>query len=515
MRHSARSLALAAASIAAVALSTPGAQRVPPRTIDHVLLMVFDQMRSDYVDRFGLENFKRLRSSSRNYPDAYVGHLSSQTVVAHMVIPTGLRPGALPWMDDVLVDVNGALGKPGLAYSTGKLSRPQAWQLLQKIPRDQFLPARIQDTLGGKVFAIGEKDYAAAFLGGPHASAIVTMKACAPDGVNLPEYIASNPRFTVDCSATYGTNYKTIYGIDGNHYVPGKNPERLGGDVWTADAAIEIMSRETWSGMFLTFGGIDKIAHMLGEQDGRGLTSVPSEYRLADALRIADEQLGRMLAALEARGLTDRTLVIVTADHGGQKNESYLGNNGDQTCCALENVSGAVKTPPYWLEHLNALAPAKLRTAYAATSLTLWLADRSAAVEATITRGLQDVSGITEIYALRRTAGAYRYEQVFSALDRQPARFRNWAQRHSAELMATMAGPAAPDLVGLLADGFGFGRIGDHGGAQELVQRIPMIIRVPGEAGSRRPTPLRLMDLAPEITKILGLKPAPSATSGK
>ena len=79
--------------------------------------------------------------------------------------------------------------------------------------------------------------------------------------------------------------------------------------------------------------------------------------------------------------------------------------------------------------------------------------------------------------------------------------------------MATMAGPAAPDLVGLLADGFGFGRIGDHGGAQELVQRIPMIMRVPGETPSRRATPLRLMDLAPEITKILGLTPAPG-TSG-
>jgi hypothetical protein len=61
-----------------------------------------------------------------------------------------------------------------------------------------------------------------------------------------------------------------------------------------------------------------------------------------------------------------------------------------------------------------------------------------------------------------------------------------------------MAGPAAPDLVGLLADGFGFGRIGDHGGAQELVQRIPMIIRVPGEAGSKQSQALRLMDLAPE-----------------
>jgi hypothetical protein len=39
-----------------------------------------------------------------------------------------------------------------------------------------------------------------------------------------------------------------------------------------------------------------------------------------------------------------------------------------------------------------------------------------------------------------------------------------------------------------------------------------MFIRVPGEAPARRNEPLRQMDLAPEITKILGLKPAPLAT---
>ena len=70
-----------------------------------------------------------------------------------------------------------------------------------------------------------------------------------------------------------------------------------------------------------------------------------------------------------------------------------------------------------------------------------------------------------------------------------------------------MAGPSGPDLVALLADGYGFGRIGGHGGAQEKVQRIPMIIRVPGEFPSTRPQPLRLMDLAPEIASVLGLQP--------
>jgi arylsulfatase A-like enzyme len=293
--------------------------------------------------------------------------------------------------------------------------------------------------------------------------------------------------------------------------VPGKDPAHLGGDIWTADAAIEIMRRDRWSGLFLTFGGIDKIAHMLGEQDGHGLQSVPSEYRLADVLRVADEQLGRLLATLDAQGLSSRTLVVVTSDHGGQKDDFYMGNNGSQSCCPFENSTAPV-TPPYWVAHLNALAPGKLRTAYASTILNLWLADRSAAIEQAVTRGMKDIPGITEIYARRQTGGDYRYEQVHANLGSTSAKFQAWAKRHSAELMGTMAGPAGPDLVGLLGDGYGFGRIGDHGGAQELVQRIPLFIRVPGEAPARRSEPLRQMDLAPEITRILGLKPAPIAT---
>jgi hypothetical protein len=79
MSRHARSVVIAGTVAAlAVTLGTtvPLARRAAP---DHLVFMVFDQMRPDYVDRFGLENFKRLRASSRHYPDAYVGHLASQT----------------------------------------------------------------------------------------------------------------------------------------------------------------------------------------------------------------------------------------------------------------------------------------------------------------------------------------------------------------------------------------------------------------------------------------------------
>jgi hypothetical protein len=509
-RASAGVAALAVAAVVGLAAcrQTPAA---PATKLDHLLIMVFDQMRPDYIDRFDLEHFKRLRATSRHYPEAYVGHMASQTVVSHLVIPTGLAPKDLPWQEDVYLDAEGVIGAPNAAYDTGLITRDQYWRLLERVPREQFLTARLSDAFGTPVFAVGEKDYAATIFGGPHASTIVTLaKAdgkCTPDGVNIPAYITGNPRFSVECAEPYGTGFSTIYSLDGSRYVPGHDPAKAGGDVWTADAAIEIMQREAWSGMFLTFGGIDKIAHMLGEQDGRGLTSVPSEYHLDDALRIADAQLGRVLDALERQGLAGRTAIIVTADHGGQRHEVYLGNGRFQSCCAFANSPAAVE-PPYWIDHLNQVG--KLRTAQVDSNISLWLADQSEANERALINGLKDVTGVTEIYAKRRAGDQYRYEQVHSALDRQPQLFQTWARDHSAELVATMAAPSGPDLVALLADGVGFGRIGGHGGAQEKVQRIPMIIHVPGEAPSTRTTKLRLMDLAPEAARILGLPPSGS-----
>ena len=45
----------------------------------------------------------------------------------------------------------------------------------------------------------------------------------------------------------------------------------LGGDIWVADAAMEMMENEHWSGMFVTLGGIDKAGHMWGaDQDTEG-----------------------------------------------------------------------------------------------------------------------------------------------------------------------------------------------------------------------------------------------------
>ena len=46
-----------------------------------------------------------------------------------------------------------------------------------------------------------------------------------------------------------------------------------------------------------------------------------------------------------------------------------------------------------------------------------------------------------------------------------------------------MAAPDGPDVVGLLHDKTSYGVYGDHGGAQESVQRVPMVFWTPGMRG--------------------------------
>lgn len=476
----------------------------PPARADHLVVLVFDAMRPDYVDRFDLRQFKRLRALSRDYVNAYVGHLGAETVVSHAVLSTGRLPRELPWQDEVYVDHAAILGPAGTLYGTGALSGPDLWKLQRTLPPEIFLAARMKKVHGGRAFAVAQKHYAAYVFGTPAADVVVTMaKAdgrCTPTGEAVPEYVSSNPRYTIDCAKTYGTEH-SFYPLDGGKGVPGDDPARLGGDVWVGDIAMEILEREAdWSVLSLSFGGIDKIAHLSGEQDWPQALSFTPGYTLEAVARVADAQLGRVLDALEKKKLLSRTVLVVTADHGGQSNTFYFGS-GKSRKVAAKRETGEIVSP--WLERLR--TQGRAREVVADSAIRLWLEEGASVTRAT--EVLREVSGVVEVYALGTDAtGKHAYTRVHARLDRQPAAFRRWSDAHAAELVASMAARGAPDLVALLADNVGFDLLGDHGGAQEKVQRIPLFIAAPGLGRGKVTTPARLADVDDLIGPILGWK---------
>ncbi len=79
----------------------------------------------------------------------------------------------------------------------------------------------------------------------------------------------------------------------------------------------------------------------------RAITSTEWLTRAYEAeIAYADAQLGRLVAALEARGLLDDMLVVVTADHGESLTEhGYLFDHGDHLYDASLRVPLAVRWP--------------------------------------------------------------------------------------------------------------------------------------------------------------------------
>ena len=78
------------------------------------------------------------------------------------------------------------------------------------------------------------------------------------------------------------------------------------GDPSVADAVIEKLDAGD-DVLFAHFPGPDYFGHLTGWMS----------ETYVNQIRRTDEQVGRVLDALDERGLTDQTLIIVTADHGG------------------------------------------------------------------------------------------------------------------------------------------------------------------------------------------------------
>jgi hypothetical protein len=471
---------------------------------DHLIIMVFDQMRPDFVDRFDLKNFKRLRKMGLNYPNAIVGHSASLTIVSHPVITTGLLPKDLPWSDDVYWDKNGVFGAKDAVTAPTRFNRDQILNALKTLDTEKMLPKILSDRLKRPVFSVGEKYYAGISFGGPTATSILTMNMeksgeCVPAGVNIPTYILSNDRYKVNCSETYGTE-KSLYPLTGKQYYPGTDPKNLGGDIWTADAALDIMKHEDWGALLLTFGAVDKFAHMLGDEDRVKPVSFSSPMTTAEAARVADEQLGRILDELKKQKLLERTMIVATADHGGQSNFYYFGDGSTGSISA----EAAKKSPPnsYWMRKIHAAG--KIRLTAADTGMRVWLSDYSKENRDSVFTALKTVSGVVQIFELQREAGKFFYKEIYTDFAGQSARFKNWALKHNLSLVNTAANETAADFVVALADNVSFGnQLGDHGGLQEWVQRILMVVYDPAGKSGSDPKELRLVDIKDLVLKTM------------
>ena len=265
------------------------------------MIIVLDQARPDTISRYHMKNVQELQRKGTTFPNAIVGDIAAETVISHNVITSGLFPKDMGWSNEVYRDTDAVLGAPGAYYVTSSMSCSQFNQLIDhgNYPKLQdYLDSEFGETSSFATFT--QKRTSACTSG--HVSAAAdgtpsdvediilqirgsgrtcngsatwrepeTGNGTPPPWLDVTAGGCANRWWTDQPAGAYGTGALSpanIYPLDGNRFVPGFDPAHLGGDTWSADAAItEINSDPNWRGMMVSLGGIDKMGHMWGPED--------------------------------------------------------------------------------------------------------------------------------------------------------------------------------------------------------------------------------------------------------
>jgi hypothetical protein len=552
-----------------------------------VMIVLFDQMVPQYADQFKMPNFRKLRGAGTNFKNAHLGYMASETVIAHNVITSGQLPKHMGWVDEAYRDAGNLLGKGVDAmHITGDLSLADFGTLVNSEGYPKLADYLHTAHPGTKFITVGEKSYAvesATASSGDIAVRLSSRKTdvvsdykVGPDplrpdqliatggcrnlstdypgttngrwryafGKNVPDYLLeadpNDPRLcgrffiNSDSNNDYGTKAawpSFLYPEDGNRFFPGTDASAMaghvGGDTWVADAAIEMMNQENWSGMFVTMGAIDKAGHMWGAQADAANFTAPcatgdpvadgaAQTHVRCAAENADLQLGKLLDAAAALDASDggETLFVLTADHGATYGEKFYGKMlaGDSDSnwyyAPVGVYDAGVFVPPsntLYNRPSPALQPlidtGNIQFSYQSTAIETWLINHSVAKMKKGVAAMLRTPGVIAGYW--HDGSKYRLFGTNAMTSSE----KKWWKKHGQEIVDTMAASNGPDIVGLLHDRTSYGVYGDHGGATESVQRVPMVFWSPSLAfanktGEEFTTP----DVMPTILDALGIR---------
>jgi predicted AlkP superfamily pyrophosphatase or phosphodiesterase len=279
----------------------------PPRA---VLLVVMDAFRADYLDRHARElpNLTRLRREGADFPRAQVDYLPSATGVAHTTIATGAAPATHGIVVNTVFDA-----------ATGKMSDP----FPDRSPRNLMAPTladawvaatdgrAIVATQGGLFYAAGAlAGHGACQIGGRAVFAAAYETRTGRWGTNADCYVL-HPSLA---EKTPQAIWEAAQGVWRGHDITGPDRVRRSAlfAAYEIDSMIGVIEAEPV--------GADDVADLLllnlKTADFLGHQYGPDAPELIEGLGAIDTAVGRLVAAVERKAGRERTLVVITADHG-------------------------------------------------------------------------------------------------------------------------------------------------------------------------------------------------------
>lgn len=355
------------------------AEPAPPRLI---LQITVDQLRRDlpqrYLDRMGKGGFRYLLDQGVVFKDAHHAHANTEMIVGHTTLATGAYPSAHGMIGNVWLDrVKGALTYnvedaryPVLSKGAGIDKKTEIDPTQRTARSDGRSPSRIlvstfSDELmlnqGGKskVFGVSVKDRGAISMAG-HSGKAFWFSKKSGEFITSRFYYDQYPKWVADWNAKmptskysgkswellldkstymfgaaddrpyetklpgYGRTFPHPFGKLGSRFFTTLLTFSPAGDELTLDFAKALIQNEglgrdtTPDYLAVSFSSTDYVGHAFG----------PSSLESEDNILRLDRTLADLFRFVNAEVGLDKTLIVLSADHGGPEAPGYLKELG-------------------------------------------------------------------------------------------------------------------------------------------------------------------------------------------
>jgi len=534
-----RSVISVAALAAVFAVATPALAQEPARP-GLVVTLVIDQFGADLFNQYRARftgGLKTLSSDGLVYANGYQAHAASETCPGHSTVLTGLHPArtgipANGWYDRVAGGPTYCLAAPANRQAHGDDSADNG-----PVGPDNMTATSVGDWLKAaspesRVFAVSGKDRGAITLNGQtgdgawwysvgHGFTTWVELGQSPAerlapvaGVNAriaARLEASAPGWTYSsdqCRALEGQ-----WTIGGQPFRATLPPARFALDVSpvldeiTLEAAIHLIDSQNLGGRGVTdmlgvsLSATDRIGHTFGNQGPE----------MCDHLARLDSALGAFLDRLET--VPGGALVIVTADHGANDFPERQAERGH---------AEARRVDPGIRGRTNAAVRQALGLDYdpvvsAAGGLVAVGADRKGLAEPLRRRVV--AAALAHLRTEPDVAGAWSGEEVMASpvpsADTPPNEL-TLLERHRIGYVPDRSADLLVSFDAALTPGAGRpgATVAGHGTPWDYDRRVPIIFWRAGAAGQERYLPVSVVDIAPTLATVLGLR-APHAFDGR
>jgi len=358
------------------------AAQTPPEPPRLVLQITVDQLRGDlphrYLDRFGEGGFRYLIERGTVYRDAHHAHANTETIVGHTTLATGAHPAAHGmvgnlWFDRESGHTTYNIEDPRYRLVTegAGVERETEIDPTQRAARSEgrspaaIMVSTFSDELAistagrAKIFGVSVKDRGAVSMAG-HAGKAFWFSKAAGEFVSSTYYYDTYPEWVDQWNAQrlafvhgdtrwelsrdrstylfgdaddrpwesdiggFGRTFPHDFGPSDGPYFTTLLTVSPVGDALTLDFAKTLLEEEGLGQdevpdyLSVSFSSTDYVGHLFG----------PSSLESEENLLRLDAVLADLFAYVDQRVGLERTLIVLSADHGGPEVPGHLAELG-------------------------------------------------------------------------------------------------------------------------------------------------------------------------------------------